>query len=118
VVKNLVQKKLFFFIANFLPPFSLAADNFRRIQNHILIGLEVPNTAFKNQGGLWGDFFELFSLRRTSFGFSENPCAKSITIRICILRHCKKTPPPLPPVMGGLVGELRQDVAHLFFKGI
>jgi hypothetical protein len=100
VVKNVVKKNNFFFIANFLPPFYLTADNFRQIKNHILIGLEVPNTAFKNQGGLWGDFFELFNPRRTSFGFSKNPCAKSITKRICILRHCS-TAPPLPRSWAG-----------------
>jgi hypothetical protein len=87
------SKTSIFFLANFLPPFSLKADNFRRIINHILIGLEVPNTALKNQGGLLEDFFELFSPRRTSFGFSKNSCAKSITNRICLLRHCSTAPP-------------------------
>jgi hypothetical protein len=42
----------------------------------------------------YGDtFFKLFSLRRISFGFSKNPCAKSITNRICVLRHCSTAPP-------------------------
>ncbi len=78
-----ISSKNFFFFSSpiFYRRFSLAAGNFCRFKNHILRGLKVPNTAFKNQGGLWGDFFELFSLRRTSSGFSENPCAKSITNR-------------------------------------
>ncbi len=50
----------FFFHRRFLPPFSLAADNFRRIQNHILIGPYVQNTAFKNQGG-YGETFLNYS---------------------------------------------------------
>ncbi len=109
------SKKLFFFNRRFftavflnnrqfLPELKPYSDRSRSTQHR-----------FQKSGGLRGDFFELFSLRRTSFSFSENPCVKSITNRICVLRHCSTAPPP--PVMGGPMGELWQAVAHLHFTG-
>jgi hypothetical protein len=64
VLKNLVEKNFFFFHRRFFTAVFFNSGQFSPNLNHILIGLEVPNTALKNQGGLWGDFFELFSLRR------------------------------------------------------
>jgi hypothetical protein len=58
--------------------FSLAANHFSPNLNHILIGLYVPINALKNKKGLWGDFFELFSLRSVTLSFSQNRCTKSI----------------------------------------
>jgi hypothetical protein len=66
----------------FLPKLKPYSDRSRSTQHR-----------FQKSGGLRGDFFELFSLRRTSFGFSKNPCVKSITNRICVLRHCSTAPP-------------------------
>jgi hypothetical protein len=46
---------------------------------------------FKKSEGVMGRLFYLFSLRRISFGFSKNPCARSIL-------HIR---PHTPPVIGG-----------------
>jgi hypothetical protein len=37
------------------------------------------NTCCEQQGGLWGNIFELFSLKSEETNFSENRCTKSIT---------------------------------------
>jgi hypothetical protein len=54
----------YIFAAIFYRRFSLAANNLWLILNHIhiLIGLCIPMPAVINQGRLWGNIFELFSL--------------------------------------------------------
>jgi hypothetical protein len=63
-------------------------NNFFQILNHILIGLYVLKPVVKNQGGLMGDFFELFGLKSVKSAFSRNRCAVNITTAIW--------PPPSP----------------------
>ncbi len=79
------------------------ANKFCQILNHTLIGLYVLKPVVKNQGGLMGDFFELFGLKRVKSAFSQNWCAVNITTEVL--------------VMSGPMGELRRAVAHLFING-
>ncbi len=81
-------EKIFFFTAVFWSPFLLVANNFCWIWNHILIGLYVLKPVVKNQGGLKGDFFELFGLKSFKSAFSWNCCAVNITTAVW--------PPPSP----------------------
>ncbi len=53
-----------------------------------LVGFYVPKPVVKNQGGLMGDFFELFDLKSVKPAFSRNRCAVNINTAVW--------PPPSP----------------------
>jgi hypothetical protein len=82
--------------AAFLSPFLSEANNFRRILNHILIGLYIPMPGIKNQrGGSRETFLSYLVLKVSVPFFSRNRCAVSTTNRISVLWHGSMDPLPL-----------------------
>ncbi len=77
--KNKIKNKKFAVV--FLSSFSLAADNFRQILNHVLIGLYIIYQCLLStkQKGLGSDFFEL-SLKsvKSCYGNIQNVMKEDI----------------------------------------